>query len=172
MKDTLLKIKTEAIAALAEDGADIEALRIKYLGKKGELTAVLRGMGKLSAEERPVIGQLANDIRAEIEEEIEKKTAAMKTAALDAKLKAEKLDVTIPGTKVPVGKPHPLAMVQRQLEEIFLGMGYSIAEGPEVEYDYYNFQALNIPPDHPARDTQDTFYIIENILLRSQTSPV
>ncbi|MBR5445790.1 MAG: phenylalanine--tRNA ligase subunit alpha [Clostridia bacterium] len=172
MKDTLLKIKTEAIAALAEDGADIEALRIKYLGKKGELTAVLRGMGKLSAEERPVIGQLANDIRAEIEAEIEKKTAAMKTAALDAKLKAEKLDVTIPGTKVPVGKPHPLAMVQRQLEEIFLGMGYSIAEGPEVEYDYYNFQALNIPPDHPARDTQDTFYITENILLRSQTSPV
>jgi len=172
MKDTLLKIKTEAIAALAEDGADIEALRIKYLGKKGELTAVLRGMGKLSAEERPVIGQLANDIRAEIEAEIEKKSAAMKSAALDAKLKAEKLDVTIPGTKVPVGKPHPLAMVQRQLEEIFLGMGYSIAEGPEVEYDYYNFQALNIPPDHPARDTQDTFYITENILLRSQTSPV
>lgn len=172
MKDTLLKIKTEAIAALAEDGADIEALRIKYLGKKGELTAVLRGMGKLSAEERPVIGQLANDIRGEIEAEIEKKSAAMKTAALDAKLKAEKLDVTIPGTKVPVGKPHPLAMVQRQLEEIFLGMGYSIAEGPEVEYDYYNFQALNIPPDHPARDTQDTFYITENILLRSQTSPV
>jgi len=172
MKDTLLKIKTEAIAALAEDGADIEALRIKYLGKKGELTAVLRGMGKLSAEERPVIGQLANDIRGEIEAEIEKKSAAMKTAALDAKLKVEKLDVTIPGTKVPVGKPHPLAMVQRQLEEIFLGMGYSIAEGPEVEYDYYNFQALNIPPDHPARDTQDTFYITENILLRSQTSPV
>ena len=172
MKDTLLKIKTEAIAALAEDGADIEALRIQYLGKKGELTAVLRGMGKLSAEERPVIGQLANDIRAEIEAEIEKKSAAMKSAALDAKLKAEKLDVTIPGTKVPVGKPHPLAMVQRQLEEIFLGMGYSIAEGPEVEYDYYNFQALNIPPDHPARDTQDTFYITENILLRSQTSPV
>ena len=172
MKDTLLKIKTEAIAALAEDGADIEALRIKYLGKKGELTAVLRGMGKLSAEERPVIGQLANDIRGEIEAEIEKKSAAMKTAALDAKLKVEKLDVTIPGTKVPVGKPHPLAMVQRQLEEIFLGMGYSIAEGPEVEYDYYNFQALNIPPDHPARDTQDTFYITENILLRSQTSRV
>ncbi len=172
MKDTLLKIKTEAIAALEEDGADIEALRIKYLGKKGELTAVLRGMGKLSAEERPVIGQLANDIRAEIEAEIEKQSAAMKSAALDARLKAEKLDVTIPGTKVPVGKPHPLAMVQRQLEEIFLGMGYSIAEGPEVEYDYYNFQALNIPPDHPARDTQDTFYITENILLRSQTSPV
>lgn len=172
MKETLLKIKSEAIAALEQADADIEALRIKYLGKKGELTAVLRGMGKLSAEERPVIGQLANDIRAEIEAEIEKQSVALKAAALDAKLKAEKLDVTIPGTKTPVGKPHPLAMVQRQLEEIFLGMGYSIAEGPEVEYDYYNFQALNIPPDHPARDTQDTFYITENILLRSQTSPV
>lgn len=172
MKETLLKIKTDALKALSDVGADVEALRIQYLGKKGELTAVLRGMGKLSAEERPVIGQLANEVRAAIEEEIEKKTAALKTAALEAKLQAEKLDVTVPGDKTSVGKPHPLALVQRQLEEIFLGMGYSIAEGPEVEYDYYNFQALNIPKDHPARDTQDTFYITENILLRSQTSPV
>ena len=172
MKETLLKIKTDALKALSDASADVEALRIQYLGKKGELTAVLRGMGKLSAEERPVVGQLANEVRAAIEEEIEKKTAAIKTAALEAKLQAEKLDVTVPGDKTPVGKPHPLALVQRQLEEIFLGMGYSIAEGPEVEYDYYNFQALNIPKDHPARDTQDTFYITENILLRSQTSPV
>ena len=172
MKETLLKIKTDALKALSDAGADVEALRIQYLGKKGELTAVLRGMGKLSAEERPVVGQLANEVRAAIEEEIEKNTAAIKTAALEAKLQAEKLDVTVPGDKTPVGKPHPLALVQRQLEEIFLGMGYSIAEGPEVEYDYYNFQALNIPKDHPARDTQDTFYITENILLRSQTSPV
>ncbi|MDY3942067.1 MAG: phenylalanine--tRNA ligase subunit alpha [Eubacteriales bacterium] len=172
MKETLLKIKTDALKALSDAGADVEALRIQYLGKKGELTAVLRGMGKLSAEERPVVGQLANEVRAAIEEEIEKKTAAIKAAALEAKLQAEKLDVTVPGDKTPVGKPHPLALVQRQLEEIFLGMGYSIAEGPEVEYDYYNFQALNIPKDHPARDTQDTFYITENILLRSQTSPV
>lgn len=172
MKETLLKIKTDALKALSDAGADVEALRIQYLGKKGELTAVLRGMGKLSAEERPVVGQLANEVRAAIEEEIDKKTAAIKAAALEAKLQAEKLDVTVPGDKIPVGKPHPLALVQRQLEEIFLGMGYSIAEGPEVEYDYYNFQALNIPKDHPARDTQDTFYITENILLRSQTSPV
>lgn len=172
MKETLLKIKTDALKALSDAGADVEALRIQYLGKKGELTAVLRGMGKLSAEERPVVGQLANEVRAAIEEEIDKKTAAIKAAALEAKLQAEKLDVTVPGDKTPVGKPHPLALVQRQLEEIFLGMGYSIAEGPEVEYDYYNFQALNIPKDHPARDTQDTFYITENILLRSQTSPV
>ena len=172
MKETLLKIKTDALKALSDAGADVEALRIQYLGKKGELTAVLRGMGKLSAEERPVVGQLANEVRAAIEEEIEKKTAALKSAALEAKLQSEKLDVTVPGDKIHVGKPHPIALVQRELEEIFLGMGYSIADGPEVEYDYYNFQALNIPKDHPARDTQDTFYITENILLRSQTSPV
>lgn len=172
MKETLLKIKTDALKALSDASADVEALRIQYLGKKGELTAVLRGMGKLSAEERPVVGQLANEVRAAIEEEIEKKTAELRTAALEAKLQAEKLDVTVPGDKIRVGKPHPIALVQRQLEEIFLGMGYSIADGPEVEYDYYNFQALNIPKDHPARDTQDTFYITDNILLRSQTSPV
>ena len=172
MKETLLKIKTDALKALSDASADVEALRIQYLGKKGELTAVLRGMGKLSAEERPVVGQLANEVRAAIEEEIEKKTVELKTAALEAKLQAEKLDVTVPGDKIHVGKPHPIALVQRQLEEIFLGMGYSIADGPEVEYDYYNFQALNIPKDHPARDTQDTFYITDNILLRSQTSPV
>ncbi len=172
MKETLLKIKTDALKALSDASADVEALRIQYLGKKGELTAVLRGMGKLSAEERPVVGQLANEVRAAIEEEIEKKTAELRTAALEAKLQAEKLDVTVPGDKIHIGKPHPIALVQRQLEEIFLGMGYSIADGPEVEYDYYNFQALNIPKDHPARDTQDTFYITDNILLRSQTSPV
>ena len=172
MKETLLKIKTDALKALSDASADVEALRIQYLGKKGELTAVLRGMGKLSAEERPIVGQFANEVRAAIEEEIEKKTAELKTAALEAKLQAEKLDVTVPGDKIHVGKPHPIALVQRQLEEIFLGMGYSIADGPEVEYDYYNFQALNIPKDHPARDTQDTFYITDNILLRSQTSPV
>lgn len=172
MKETLLKIKTDALKALSDASADVEALRIQYLGKKGELTAVLRGMGKLSAEERPVVGQLANEVRAAIEEEIEKKTAELRTAALEAKLQAEKLDVTVPGDRIHVGKPHPIALVQRQLEEIFLGMGYSIADGPEVEYDYYNFQALNIPKDHPARDTQDTFYITDNILLRSQTSPV
>ena len=172
MKETLLKIKTDALKALSDASADVEALRIQYLGKKGELTAVLRGMGKLSAEERPIVGQLANEVRAAIEEEIEKKTAELRTAALEAKLQTEKLDVTVPGDKIHVGKPHPIALVQRQLEEIFLGMGYSIADGPEVEYDYYNFQALNIPKDHPARDTQDTFYITDNILLRSQTSPV
>ncbi|MBR5313448.1 MAG: phenylalanine--tRNA ligase subunit alpha [Clostridia bacterium] len=172
MRETLEKIKAEALEALSAPSANIEDLRIKYLGKKGELTAVLRGMGKLSAEERPVIGQLANDIRAEIEAKIEAMTAERHAREIEEKLEAERLDVTIPGYKIAQGHFHPLTLVQRQLEEIFLGMGYSIVEGPEVELDYYNFQALNIPKDHPARDTQDTFYITENILLRSQTSPV
>ena len=172
MKETLLKMKEEALAALAAPDADLEALRIRYLGKKGELTAVLRGMGKLSAEERPVIGQIANEVREAIENELTARAQELKTAALAARLSAEKLDVTVPGTVPEIGHIHPLDRVQRDMEEIFIGMGFDIVEGPEVEYDYYNFQALNIPPDHPARDTQDTFYITDNILLRSQPSPV
>ena len=172
MKEQLLKIREAAIAQLSRADADLEEIRIRYLGKKGELTAILRGMGKLSPEERPAMGQLANDVRSVIEEEIAKIGEARKSALLEKKLKEEKLDVTQPGTKVAVGHRHLLAKVQHDLEDIFIGMGFTIAEGPEVEYDYYNFQALNIPPDHPARDTQDTFYITENILLRSQTSPV
>ncbi len=172
MKDTLLKIKAEALSAITQDGADLEALRIRYLGKKGELTAVLRGMGKLSAEERPVIGQIANEVREAIENELAQRAQVQKAAELDRRLAAEKIDVTVPGTEIAVGHIHPLDRVQRDMEEIFIGMGFDIVEGPEVEYDYYNFQALNIPPDHPARDTQDTFYITDNILLRSQTSPV
>ena len=172
MRETLASIKAQAMEQIAQDGTDLDALRIKYLGKKGELTAVLRGMGALSAEERPVIGQLANEVRATIEEALTKKAAEQKEKELEARLKAEKLDVTMPGAAPVVGHTHPLTLVQRDLEDIFIGMGYAIAEGPEVEYDYYNFQALNIPENHPARDTQDTFYITDNILLRSQTSPV
>ena len=136
------------------------------------MTAVLRGMGALSPEERPLIGQLANEVRAQLEEAIAEKSALAQAEALEKQLKAEKLDVTMPATAVPHGHIHPLTQVQRQLEDIFIGMGFSIVEGPEVELDYYNFQALNIPENHPARDTQDTFYITDNILLRSQTSPV
>ncbi len=175
MKETLNRIKAEALQAIASpetDDAALEALRIKYLGKKGELTAVLRGMGQLSPEERPVVGQIANEVRSEIEAAITEKKSSLADAALDAQLIAEKLDVTVPGKKSRVGHRHPLTLVQRDMEEIFIGMGFSIAEGPEVEYDYYNFQALNIPENHPARDTQDTFYITDKILLRSQTSPV
>ena len=172
MKEKLSKIRSEALEQIHSDDVDLEQIKIKYLGKKGELTAVLRGMGALSAEERPVIGQLANEVRASIEEAIKEKLAWKQAKELEEKLKAEKLDVTMPGTPAPTGHIHPLTRVQRELEDVFIGMGFSIVEGPEVEMDYYNFQALNIPENHPARDTQDTFYITDNILLRSQTSPV
>ena len=171
MKEMLNQIRQTALEKIAA-GEDLEQIRIQYLGKKGELTAVLRGMGKLSAEERPVIGQLANQVREEIEAAVAQKAEALKASALEEQLKAEKLDVTMPGKTTRTGHMHPLTRVQRDMEEIFIGMGFSIAEGPEVEYDLYNFQKLNIPENHPARDTQDTFYITDNILLRSQTSPV
>lgn len=172
MREVLARIKAEALKKLNESGADLEQIRIQYLGKKGELTSVLRGMGSLSAEERPVIGQLANDVRVYIEKAIAEKSAELNKQKLEMKLKSERLDVTMPGTLPAAGHVHPLTKVQRELEDIFIGMGFSIVEGPEVEYDYYNFQALNIPENHPARDTQDTFYITDKILLRSQTSPV
>ena len=158
MKELLQNIKKEAleqIGAESIDDATLEALRVKYLGKKGELTAVLRGMGKLTPEERPIVGQLANEVRAEIEAAITETKASLGAKALEAKLKAEKLDVTMPGKSTRVGHRHPLTLVMRDLEDIFIGMGFSIVEGPEVEYDYYNFQALNIPENHPARDTQE-----------------
>ena len=172
MKETLQKILNEAISALESENANVEEIRIKYLGKKGELTAVLRGMGQLSPEERPIVGQIANEVRAQIEAKIAELQEKQKEQALLESLTKEKIDVTVPGKVRKTGKLHPLTQVQRKMEDIFIGMGFSIAEGPEVEYDYYNFQALNIPENHPARDTQDTFYITENILLRSQTSPV
>lgn len=172
MEELLEKIKTAALLELARSDADLESLRVRFLGKKGELTAVLRGMGALSAEERPRMGQLANDVRAAIEAAIAVRGAELKERMLQKRLTEEKLDVTMPGEAPRMGHRHPLNRVQREMEEIFIGMGFQIAEGPEVEYDYYNFQALNIPKNHPARDTQDTFYITDNILLRSQTSPV
>ena len=157
MKDKLLQIKKEAAEALAAVDADLEALRIRYLGKKGELTAVLRGMGALSAEERPAIGALANEVRAYIEGQINELKAAHEAHAKEAKLAAERLDVTMPSKLPAVGGRHPLAKVQRDMEDIFLSMGFTVVDGPEVELDYYNFQALNMPEGHPARDTQDTF---------------
>ncbi len=172
MKDKLLAIKAEAEEALRDAGADLEALRIKYLGKKGELTAVLRGMGALSADERPAIGALANEVRAYIEEKITSLKAEREAHAKEARLEAERLDVTMPSKLPPVGGRHPLAQVQRDMEDIFLSMGFTVVDGPEVELDYYNFEALNMPDGHPARDTQDTFYITDKILLRSQTSGV
>ena len=174
MKDALLKIKSLAKDELSKvnDTKALEELRVKFLGKKGELTSILKQMGKLSAEERPVIGQLANQVRAEIEESITNRVKEIKALMLEKKLKEEELDVTLPGNKSSIGKLHPLNIVLNEIEEIFMGMGFDVVDGPEVEYDYYNFEALNLPPDHPARDTQDTFYITDNILLRTQTSSV
>lgn len=174
MKQELEAIRQRAISELeaAKGQQELEALRVKYLGKKGEVTAILKKMGGLSAEERPVIGQLANEVRTMIEDEITKRAAELKEAALQERLKNEALDVTLPGRQRPLGASHPLSIVLDEIKEIFVGMGFDIVDGPEVETDYYNFEALNIPKNHPARDTQDTFYINENILLRTQTSPV
>ena len=171
MKELLKQIREKAIAEI-ESSDRLEEIRIQYLGKKGELTAVLRGMGKVSPEERPLIGQLANEVRAEIEAALAKKEEEKAKKELENRLLSEKIDVTVPGTPYTAGHRHPLAQTEELLRDIFIGMGFSIAEGPEVEYDYYNFEALNLPKNHPARDTQDTFYITDNILLRSQTSPV
>ena len=174
MKEQLDAIRQEAEAALqtCTDAKQLDAIRVQYLGKKGALTAILKQMGKLSAEERPVMGQLANAVRSDIESAITKQQAAIAEAALEQKLQSETLDITLPGKQKKIGGLHPLTIVENEIKEIFLGMGFSVADGPEVEYDYYNFEALNLPPDHPARDTQDTFYITDNILLRTQTSSV
>lgn len=174
MKNAIEAIRTAAYEALqnATSMKEIDDVRVRFLGKKGELTGVLKQMGKLSAEERPIVGQLANEVRAQIEDEIAQRVSDLKERELSRRLAEERIDVTLPGNLRPLGKRHPINQVLSEVQDIFLGMGFSIAEGPEVETDYYNFEALNLPKNHPARDTQDTFYISENILLRTQTSPV
>ena len=176
MKQQLESIEQKALAAFeaAKESAELEALRVKFLGKKGELTAVLKMMGSLSPEERPIMGQKANQVRAAIEASLEKKKAALASAALDAKLRAEALDVTMPAKKIPIGHKHPMSIVLDEMKEIFIGMGYDVVDGPEVELESYNFTRLNTPEGHPARDRQDTFYTTEDdsVLLRTQTSPM
>ena len=174
MKEALMQIKEKGVAEIssAQSLKELEAIKVKYLGKKGELTQILKGMGKLTAEERPVIGQVANEVRTLLEETIAKEVSILEEKAMLEKLEQEKIDVSMPGKMLRKGGLHPLTKVLHELEDIFIGMGFSIAEGPEVEYDYYNFEALNLPKDHPARDTQDTFYISDNIVLRTQTSPM
>ncbi|MDD3839559.1 MAG: phenylalanine--tRNA ligase subunit alpha [Clostridia bacterium] len=154
---------------------DIEQLndkRVKYLGKKGKLTQVLRGMGDLPADQRPVIGRMANEIRTAVEEELNSANERIQKNMQKIRLEKERIDVTMPGKSMPNGGLHPLSIVLEEIQNVFIGLGFKIAEGPEVEHDFYNFEALNIPKDHPARDTQDTFYITDNFLLRTQTSPV
>lgn len=172
MRQQIEAIREAAAKALSEAKAkqELEALRVQYLGKKGELTAILKQMGKLSAEERPVIGQRANEVRAYLEAKITERAEQLKAKELEARLASEKLDVTMPGKRPAAGSLHPLNTVLETLIDLFRSMGFDIADGPEVETDYYNFEALNVPKDHPARDMQDTFYISENVLLRTQTS--
>lgn len=174
MKENLELIRQNALAELeaAVNGTDIENIRVKYLGKKGELTAILKGMGKLSPEERPIIGGIANEIRENLQNRLDAAADAVKNAEREEQLKNEVIDISMPGVKQTIGKRHPLEQTMAKMTEIFLNMGFTIEEGPEVELDYYNFEALNIPKHHPARGEQDTFYINDNIVLRTQTSPV
>ncbi|MCI8470912.1 MAG: phenylalanine--tRNA ligase subunit alpha [Clostridia bacterium] len=174
MKEKIAKIKENSIKEINQcnDEKALNEIRVKYLGKKGELTAILRGMGSLTAEERPIIGGLVNEVRDELEAFIQKKEKEFKRKELETRLKTENIDVTEPSKKVTLGSLHPITQIIEEVEEIFLGMGYQIADGPEVEKAIYNFDKLNTPVDHPARDLQDTFYITDDIVLRSQTSPV
>lgn len=177
MKEKLIEIKEQAIAQIEAIGTQsaqaldkLNDIRVNYLGKKGELTALLKSMKDVAPEDRPKVGQMVNDVRAEIEQVLEKATEKMKKAAMEGRMAAEKIDVTLPADKSVIGHRHPNTIALEEVERIFVGMGYEVVEGPEIEKDYYNFEALNIPDDHPAKDEQDTFYINGDILLRTQTS--
>ena len=176
MKETLETIRREALAALdgAGNAQELDALRVKYLGKKGELTAVLKMMGKLSAEERPAMGQLANEVRAALESALETRGKELEAKALEDRLKAEALDITVPGTAVKTGHRHPMYIALDEIKEIFIGMGFTVLDGPEVELAEYNFDKLNAEEGHPSRDWSDTFYFDKDsrVMLRSQTSPM
>ncbi len=174
MKEKLEQLRKEAIEKLKKvtDKVSLDKIRIEYLGKKGEITKILRDMGNLPPSERPIMGKLANELRNEIQQRIEDAFERIKEFEKEKRLKQEIIDVTLPGKRHVIGKKHPLSLILDEIKTFFVGLGYEVVEGPEIEFDYYNFEALNTPADHPARDEQDTFYITENILLRTQTSPV
>ena len=174
MKDRLQAISETALAQIKQaSGLDqLNDVRVDFLGKKGQLTALLKSMKELAPEDRPAFGQLVNQTREQIEAALEEKKQLLKQAALEQQLKEEVIDVTLPAKKNNVGHRHPNTIAREEVERIFIGMGYEVMEGPEIEYDEYNFEKLNIPADHPAKDEQDTFYISKEILLRTQTSPV
>ena len=174
MKDKLKKILDDAMTQIdsSEHLDRRNEIKVSFLGKKGELTSVLKAMKDVAPEDRPKVGQLVNEARKAIEEKLDEKRDIFEKAVLEEKLKSETIDVTLPGKKLAMGHSHPNTITLEEVEDIFVGMGYEVVEGPEVEYDYYNFEALNIPDNHPAKDEQDTFYITKDILLRSQTSSV
>ena len=174
MREELQALKEQALAELGAVTTpdELKDLRIKYLGKKGPMTEILRGMGALPAEERPKIGQIVNEVKSALETAINAKTEVLEAESLKARLANEKVDITLPGRTQNCGHLHPVTLTLREIKKIFMRMGFDVMEGPEIESDYYNFEALNLPQDHPARDMQDTFYITEKFLLRTQTSPV
>lgn len=174
MQEKLRAILEETLNELSEitDMASLQELRVRILGKKGALTGILRGMGGLPPEERPEVGRQVNEVRARIEESIARREEEIEQAERIRRMAEETLDVTVPGTRPPLGGLHPLTLVTQEIEDIFVGLGFAIAEGPEIEYERYNFELLNVPRNHPARDMQDSFYITDSILLRTQTSPV
>ena len=174
MKEKLNAIKNDALAKISEavDLDNLYKIKVDVLGKKGQLTEVLKGMKDVAPEDRPKVGQMVNDTRNEIEGKLEEVKAKLEAKLLEEKLKAEVIDVTLPANKNEIGHKHPNTLALEEMERIFTGMGYEVVEGPEIEFDYYNFEALNIPEDHPAKDEQDTFYIDRNIVLRTQTSSV
>lgn len=175
MRERLHALQHEAISRIDEimdDLKELNEIRVSYLGKKGPITEVLKGMGALAAEERPKIGAIANEVRAVIQERIDKKMQEIEEAVTAKKMAMETIDVTLPGRPQPKGSKHPLTIVIEEIEDLFIGMGYEVAEGPEVESDHFNFEMLNLPKGHPARDMQDSFYITEDVLLRTHTSPV
>ena len=174
MEEKLQELKVQVLEELATIGtvSALKDMKVKYLGKKGSLTEIMRGMGKLSPEERPIVGQMVNEIRGQLEATIEERSKELEKAELIAKLANEKIDITLPGRKPKEGHLHPVTLTLREMKKIFMRMGFDVMEGPEIENDYFNFEALNLPKDHPARDMQDTFYITEEFLLRTQTSPV
>ncbi|WP_332649899.1 phenylalanine--tRNA ligase subunit alpha [Lysinibacillus sp. 54212] len=174
MEQQLKQLEQEALAKIeaASDLKQLNDVRVAYLGKKGPITDLLKGMGKLSAEERPKMGALVNTVRENVTAQLEAKVDLLEERAIQAQLEKESIDVTLPGAAIKSGNRHPLTRVIEEIEDLFVGMGYEIVEGPEVEKDYYNFEAMNLPKGHPARDMQDSFYISEEILLRTHTSPV
>ncbi|MEA5113882.1 MAG: phenylalanine--tRNA ligase subunit alpha [Geobacteraceae bacterium] len=174
MKDNLEKLLRNALSELADVGSEegLHEVRVKYLGKKGLLTQVMKGLGALPVDERPLIGQQANSVKERIEAQLDTALQDLKNARTEERLKSERIDVSLPGRRRPMGTRHPITLVIDDIVDIFAGLGFKVEEGPEIEMDYYNFEALNIPKDHPARDMQDTFFISDSVVLRTHTSPV
>ena len=175
MEEKVRELKAQAEAAIQHAAGslkDLDDIRVKFLGKKGEFTTILRGMSAVAKEDRPKIGKIVNEAKAQVEALLAAKNEELKARALEQKLASEKIDVTLPGRRQPLGHLHPLTLTLERIKDIFFRMGFSVEEGPEIEKDYFNFEALNLPKDHPARDMQDSFYITDEILMRSQTSPV